>query len=242
MKDKFMSATESKWPKRLRKAEYAHVFQETEDGLKQVSTRCANTNKKSSTILYTLEKDAKYIFKCMICASVRVKYKYVVRCVTAHVKAIDTKEPIICPVCNEKVENKFQINEHFDKNHSEMNKACCCECLAMFDNEDDLLHKHILQVHHPASSKNHLCTLCGNSFNGARALREHIVSIHEKAKHFMCSDCGQFFPTKDAVTRHGLTMHAPRKAKCLHCEKTFPSNIKDKLMRHLEIHTGKICR
>merc|ERR1719322_2239359 len=122
--------------------------------------------------------------------------------------------------------------------HADKNQVCCCECLQLFENEDGLLRKHILKNHHSAHPLTHLCTLCGNSFYSAHALRSHIASIHDKSKAHVCPECGKSFPTKPKIDRHLKQAHSPRVMKCLHCPKTFCLGNTEKMVRHLMIHTG----
>ena len=220
---------EPKWPKKVTKVDYALILRKSTDGLKMEVPNAKG--------LFLLQKDHEYIYQCGVCTLNRVKYEHVVRCAKRHAEALNCKEPINCPVCDERIENKGCINEHFYEKHSEMKKFCCCECLELFDDEMQLLRKHIIKMHHTAFTKNHLCTHCGNGFHHVHALQQHIVRMHGEAKNHICPHCGKMYATITELGRHVTIQHSSRDVKCLRCDKQFP-NFNRVLVRHLETHTG----
>jgi len=51
------------------------------------------------------------------------------------------------------------------------------------------------------------CTYCGETFETAEELAEHVESAHSDTPEFECSVCGQVFATKDQLAQHIRTNH-----------------------------------
>ena len=218
-----------KWPRKVTQVDYALIFRKTSVGLEMLQP--------DSKGFFVLQKDHEYVYQCGVCKHARNKYEFVMKCSKRHVEEMSLKEPINCPVCDERIVNKGNINEHFFEKHSELKKFCCCECLELFDEE--LLRKHIIRKHHAAGTKEALCTLCGTSFQHVYKLKQHIVKLHGDSKDHICAHCGKMYATGMDLERHVTIQHSTRDMKCLHCEKSFP-NFNRIMLRHLQTHTGKI--
>ena len=211
---------------KLNKTVEYDVLEESETGLQLIPHDQDTYSYPDQTPLTT-----KLLFRCKLCLKTYSAREYVVKCMQRHVEEIDVNESVICPVCKQFIQRKLDLTDHFSAKHG--NQTCCCVCLKILFNADNVLRKHILTKHHKGG-KQLVCSWCGNSFNRAQGLRNHIASMHEKTDAYVCSICGKSSATKHSHRSH-LASHSTENLKCLHCDKKF--NRRERIREHLCRHT-----
>ena len=64
-----------------------------------------------------------------------------------------------------------------------------------------------------------------------RALKVHIIIVHDKIKNYQCEDCDQSFYAKAHLKRHVTRIHYDQKVKCNECSVMF--GLKSNMERHV---------
>jgi len=167
---------------------------------------------------------------CKVCRH-HYQWKFFLdKCMERHQEALDLQAEVTCPLCNETM-GKLEFTDHFLAVHP--SQMGCCECLAVMDDKEGALRKHIVKDHH-AAGKSHLCPDCGQEYRSKARLEAHISKEHKKLADFVCQHCGAVFAHRDYYTNH-MSMHDPRDLHCIHCDKAF--NRRSQLVNHLLLHT-----
>ncbi|CAB1338204.1 unnamed protein product [Coregonus sp. 'balchen'] len=151
-----------------------------------------------------------------------------------HKCSSDAQKTFSCSLCPKTFKWRRRLVDH-EATHSGERKYCCETCGKLFFTTSTLaVHKrsHI--------EKDHSCTLCGQCFSDAPALRKHMVVTHPgetKEKYFVCDVCGKCFGRKCHLKSH-MTLHGAEKPfSCDVCGKKFSQGAN--LSRHKRTHTGQ---
>ncbi|XP_073406408.1 uncharacterized protein [Dendrobates tinctorius] len=167
------------------------------------------------------------------------------------------------PFSNLKNEKCFSCKGFFvkhQKNHTEVKRCSCSECLKYFNQKSQfVIHQRIhtgdkpylcldcgkcfvrkshLIRHHRihTGEKPFSCSECGKCFNRRSSLVDH-QRLHTEEKPFSCSECGKCFTSKSNLVSHQKTHTGEKPFSCSECGKCFPR--KSKLVNHQRTHTGE---
>ena len=174
------------------------------------------------------------LLQCKICMLTFKQPSMLLKCMGRHEEEMDLKKPFSCPLCEEEIESKLKVTDHFETVHNQEMKTCCCECGLVMDNKYGNLRKHILEQHHKAN-KAHLCSECGKAYHSKVGLESHIGTAHTTDTNFVCQHCGAMFGSEISYKRH-VKRHDPKDIPCNLCGKLF--GIRGKLLKHLRYHSG----
>ena len=84
------------------------------------------------------------------------------------------------------------------------------------------LENHINRIHlNKPISKEHVCQLCGNSYNKVHHLTQHIKSFHNNEKPYKCEICQKSFIRTSSLKEHMDSHTGVQRYKCPYCEKPF---------------------
>ncbi|CAG0913456.1 unnamed protein product [Notodromas monacha] len=129
-------------------------------------------------------------------------------------------EAFECEICAQRFSSWTAMKVHRRQFHNRSGKNYSCEqCGVNFDT----MHKyyyHNSVAHKPLNGKK-LCPECGELFN-SKALKDHMVSVHEKPAFRKCEHCGEYETTAHKMLMHLRLVHGidiPRPKRKFHvCE------------------------
>lgn len=151
----------------------------------------------------------------------------------AHRDRFDLDLSVECPVCQEQIETKMQLTDHFAALHSSIG-TCCCECLQVVPVEDEGLWRHMTAKHNSRGKV--LCQQCGKKV-GEKYMRQHLARNHPNPKNMvMCHECGKEFGSIYMLKVHQRNNHDRIDIPCSKCGRKFSR--REKLSGHVRIHTG----
>uniref|UniRef100_A0A673YXT6 C2H2-type domain-containing protein n=1 Tax=Salmo trutta TaxID=8032 RepID=A0A673YXT6_SALTR len=133
----------------------------------------------------------------------------------------DAQKTFSCSLCPKIFKWRRRLVDH-EATHSGERKYCCETCGKLFFTTSTLaVHKrsHI--------EKDHSCTVCGQRFSDAPALRKHMVVTHPgetKEKYFVCDVCGKCFGRRCHLKSH-MTLHGAEKPFSCDVLLLFPFNL-----------------
>ena len=168
----------------------------------------------------------------------------VITCKTLGVTAKQCKligGKLVCLLCNEEFISKNSLQLHLRTGHKNFDVICDCCGLHFKDaveykNHRDLickickksfsvertLYNHMRKFHggYKASSYNHMCEQCGESFDNVNRLEKHVSYVHgDGVTSHMCEKCGESFDTPMELKNHTNEKHT--KHICDKCGKEF---------------------
>ena len=101
-------------------------------------------------------------------------------------------------------------------------KSCSYEECDFKTSSNRDLDNHVRRVHlHLPIEKNHVCTICGNTFNKITVLKNHIKAVHYGEKPFECTTCGKSFSRKQNLKEHMLIHTGEAGWTCPLCNKSM---------------------
>ena len=121
-----------------------------------------------------------------------------------HIRELHLDKKLLCGVCGESCKSNAQLKRHQRFKHQQLLK--CNECGKEFKKLSDL-NAHVNIVH--LGSTESTCHSCDKVFWNKKALRTHVLTIHEKLKPFFCVQvncpykCARF----DNLNVHRSKMH-----------------------------------
>ena len=85
--------------------------------------------------------------QCKLCLKTFEDEEKFVQDQTTHlVQFSNLEEPVKCPLCKAKVDNKWSLNDHMRSSHDEMkDNGCCVECILIMP--ERLLRTHVMKKH-----------------------------------------------------------------------------------------------
>lgn len=161
-------------------------------------------------------------------------------------------KPYVCLICDKELIGDAQYDYHINHAHSIHLKAKrsfkCRLCLERFSS-DELLKKHVKQLHHKAKpekiSKGFsgvpvACNFCARIFSTEAAAIRHQLMTHSEDynyKKFICDYCRKGFSRKNNLILHIRTHTGVKPFHCEKCPKQFanPSG----LITHQRTHSGE---
>ena len=139
-----------------------------------------------------------------------------------------------CKVCGEKFRHNMSMYAHMIKEHQYTAKQrkktstavpSCRSCALKFYSEEERM-EHLKAFHTK-------CEICGLAFRSVKALKMHILGVHEKRKPVKCPKCDHRCSQKSNLTVHDFLVHQQKKdVICTYCGKAF--SMKGSLNAHIK--------
>lgn len=167
------------------------------DNLFALGFQCEICNKKfnSKSSLWNHKRNVhvNYNFSCHLCER-KFKNKLTLNC---HVKSVHLNENLtICSVCGKSVKC---INSHMVIVHGERKTLTCDLCNKVYSSERNL--KTHQRHSHSNKAKDHMCEVCGASFQFKNLLENHYV-VHSSERNYKCHICDKTFKLKSVLRTH----------------------------------------
>lgn len=145
--------------------------------------------------------------------------------------------PIICIICDEKLECRTMKAKHLADVHNNTYKCNKCPHVARTNG--------LLFNHKAVHEKRFSCETCKGRFSHNNILRDH--QMHKKhgiyatlpEMKFICDICKKAFPSHYRWHAHKFIMHNPKKAHCDLCGKSVIN--KEYMRRHMFLHLKEPC-
>lgn len=138
-----------------------------------------------------------------------------------------------CDHCGESIKYKKEIINHM-KQHKINHRYSCKVCKNTFKSRKKLFD-HSFDVHGMKPNVlNELfsCDVCNMKFDVRSIFETHKLSHDENSRNHICSVCSAAFKSVGNLRRHEATHVATRNFHCLHCLKTFKTQLSLKV--HME--------
>ena len=167
---------------------------------------------------------------CQICGTTMtttyVKFKY--HRILCEAKTVEEKT-LMCSECGKAFATQYHLTNHRSKVHSnrpkkkyDAKKYCPYEGCEYGIEGKINLENHINRIHlNKPISKEHVCQLCGNSYNKVHHLTQHIKSFHNNEKPYKCEICQKSFIRTSSLKEHMDSHTGVQRYKCPYCEKPF---------------------
>ncbi|CAH0602469.1 unnamed protein product [Chrysodeixis includens] len=159
-----------------------------------------------------------------------------------HLRIQHPSEFIWCDVCGEAFIGDFGLNAHKKRAHRHLSlPAKCSSCDKCFLDQS-ALKRHSLTN----SCSEQSCVLCGEAFEQALDLRDHLLEKHRSCKVYDCEKCDKTFSRQSLYSAHYRRIHVTSEERarrhdtpwvCEVCGKTLPN--KCMLLYHQRNHTGE---
>ena len=179
--------------------------------------------------------------KCKICPVQATNYYMLSEHVRNH-HMDPTNETFKCSLCNNGFNSLEDLQSHI-KTHDEVSEDYklprlpeikCKRCPKEFSSVE-LLESHVKSEHFqqdsppsPKASDNHMCNVCGMTFDQNQDLAVHFENVHQPPvanptpklpkKMYMCTYCDNVFDSPVHINKHELEAHGH---KCDTCGKIF---------------------
>ena len=133
----------------------------------------------------------------------------------------------VCSICGRSFPTTAQHASHYTicsgkaKKYYK-SKSCTYEECDFKTSSNRDLDNHVRRVHLLLPiEKNHVCTICGNTFNKITVLKNHIKAVHYGEKPFECTTCGKSFSRKQNLKEHMLIHTGEAGWTCPLCNKSM---------------------
>jgi hypothetical protein len=136
----------------------------------------------------------------------------------------------VCSICGRSFPTSSQHGSHYTscsgKGKKYYNsKSCSYENCEFKTSSKQELDNHTRKVHlNLPIEKNHVCTICGNSYNKVTILNNHIKAVHQGEKPYECETCGKAFARKQKMKEHMLIHTGDASWMCPLCGKSMTNS------------------
>lgn len=105
-------------------------------------------------------------------------------------------------------------------NHGTVQTCSQCDFASLWPNS---LQRHVREVHGAPRARNHLCELCGLSFQDLSSLSYH-ARVHDDKREFACISCDKRFVLRGHLSVHMAVVHknAGKLFECTECDQKYP--------------------
>ena len=223
----------------------SEMITDIEEGIRKKQRKSGNRQDIVVINGEKIERNAKGLFQCMICA----KLCKTPSCIQRHTLSHTKEKKYECNICKRSFGMKHvlhrHLNTHMDfKTKQEYNTFLCTLCGDNFpskgrvDYHYNKMHSNVVQ---------NVCDQCGKSFMTKGNLKHHIkqhtakkISKTNKITRnndgqFCCRECPKVFKSKRSVEEHDQIVHKKKRMFiCELCQKTFTRY--NSLKQHKKIH------
>ncbi|XP_075224331.1 uncharacterized protein LOC142326076 isoform X12 [Lycorma delicatula] len=155
--------------------------------------------------------DQSAVFDCQFCGK-KFKNKH---SITVHERLVHRDQQLSCEICNKNFKNDVHLKAH-RKTHTDENFRVCSIC----GKNVKSIYAHMKAVHTEHNSAT--CDICGKVCSSERNLKSHKRYTHStKERDHICEICGASFQFKDSLKNHIVVHSSERKYECSICNKTF---------------------
>jgi hypothetical protein len=154
--------------------------------------------------------------KCPVCPAV-------IKDVECHMKNCHTGEMMTCSACPYTSRRKPDIDAHFRKVHTDLNKETCPVCGDMFKGLKLHLERTKCGTGRKAEATIPCPEGCPKMFTLESAMKKHIRHVHLQIKNKVCPFCEYKTYSRFNLNLHVTKMHQGKKMEkqqCLYCYKT----------------------
>ncbi|CAB3252251.1 unnamed protein product [Arctia plantaginis] len=158
-----------------------------------------------------------------------------------HLRMQHPSDFIWCNICGEAFIGEFGLNAHKKRAHRHLNLPFhCVSCDVYFASEPALTRHSSV-----GTCSSSACVHCGDPFDKAMELRQHLLGKHRSCKVYQCEKCHKTFSRQSLHSAHYKRAHVDAKDKnkvlkpwvCEICGKILPN--KCVLLYHQRNHTGE---
>nr|XP_049695825.1 zinc finger protein 501 [Helicoverpa armigera] len=160
----------------------------------------------------------------------------------SHIRLHHPSSLVWCHICAQACVGEFGLNAHMKKAHRDFPlPISCATCGTHF-----VSHTALTRHSRAALCSEHACVHCGEGYDDAVALREHLL-VHQSQRVFKCEKCDKIFKRENLYSAHYKRIHVDNQDKsmkkkekpwiCEVCGKTLPN--KSLLLYHQRNHTGE---
>ena len=162
-------------------------------------------------------------FPCLYCDQIFLQY--------ADLQAHAFQHPYLCKICNQRFNNRKEVENHIT--HHESSSNTCALCKKVFKTKKGV-QEHIVfcRQDFPYLKLNHICDACNLPFGSKMKFNIHLQS-HYSRSVFFCSVCRLAF-NSTAEARNHMYVHTNSVA-CRYCSKTFQDS--QLLADHIKTHS-----
>ncbi|XP_072946672.1 uncharacterized protein [Epargyreus clarus] len=168
-----------------------------------------------------------YCEKCDRSFASVATYRQHMRISRRHVPESDYN--FMCNECGKKFLDKTRLRDHIDWEHLKKVKYRCQICNNAFKCHATL-YVHMQNIHTNKEKKDHLCHVCGKSYQNPSKLKYHIVAMHTSQTPHRCGHCGAAFGWYSSLYRHVREVHYGMKVPTRNVKKS------KKLLREILLH------
>ncbi|XP_065367259.1 transcription factor grauzone-like [Calliphora vicina] len=134
------------------------------------------------------------------------------------------KQAKVCYICGKTLGTSTEYKAHMNKHEGIPAPLINCDVcgLRLISERSLKLHK---ESQHPVGGKQqHPCPVCHKISPTARALKKHVITMHEKGYDHKCSMCEKAFKRAEALRDHMASHTGSTLYTCPWCPKMFNSN------------------
>ena len=153
--------------------------------------------------------------KCPMCPAV-------IKDVEMHMKNCHTGEKLTCSACPYTSRRKADIDGHFKKVHTDLNKETCPVCGETFKGLKRHLERTMCGTGKKAEATIPCPRGCPKMFTLPDSVEKHVKQVHDQIKNKLCPFCEYKTYSNFNLKLHVTKMHEGRKfekEQCLHCDK-----------------------
>jgi len=196
-----------------------YCFQVDKDLVQALDTRMEDLHREVRRRNLKTPFDPSTAFVCKLCCLIMKTQKYFNNHIEWHrQKILDLDKAVTCPICQQQVEKKWDLNMHIYTEHRGED-VICPVCMDSFKMKSLWHHFN----HHFSAYTAKSCKICGKtvkwSMNRHLCLKHGIGEVEPK-KIVVCQHCGKNLHS-NRVAHHMKNHHQNNVWKCRICEKEF---------------------